>query len=315
MFAVKMLRHGSIWLTVATLGGYLGSVGWMLDLMSHFRVQYAGLLALCVASFAMLRAFRSASLAAIPLIVNVVLILPLYHESDPRPVSAGSFTAIQFNASMNNPRLDEAIQWVRDRDVDVVVVHEVNPRMLLRWTAGLPGHTCLAESARDDPFGIALFVRTEGADLTARSSSVHHERGQLVPCVAAELLFQGRSLRLLGFRAPPPISSGMTRLRDGAIANAASWVLAAETPVAVIGDFNATRWSHPIREFLSMTQLSDAEDGRGFHPTWPVGSPIQIVIDRTFSSPELVVTSRELGPDLGSDHRPQEVSFAWRDPP
>ena len=63
---------------VGTLLGFFGRTHWLLDLFSHFRVQYAALLAACALGFGlMLRPYEAAA-AGVLAILNLFLIVPFY---------------------------------------------------------------------------------------------------------------------------------------------------------------------------------------------------------------------------------------------
>jgi endonuclease/exonuclease/phosphatase family metal-dependent hydrolase len=48
-------------------------------------------------------------------------------------------------------------------------------------------------------------------------------------------------------------------------------------------------------------------------PTWRTTTPFAIPIDHALCTPPLAIQSREIGPDLGSDHRPQVLEIRWMD--
>lgn len=333
----RLLVRLGAWISVAIFASFGGRAWWMLDLGSHFRLHYAVALGGVVALLFALRAHRAALLLSLPLLVDLAVVSPLFCECGAglpgRPL--GELRVVQFNLNAGNARIDDAARWLGGTDADVIVVHEVTPRSLPVLERAMTRFERRAAAARVDPFGVALFVRTParaGVEVFAArvvddladgpangSASVRTGSRDLgsvdVPCVEARVRFAGREARLLGLRAPPPVTSGYAAKRDQRIGALAAWVAAQHTPALVVGDFNATRWSAPVRSLRTATRLRDAERGRGFHPTWPVGSPIKIPIDLAFHTPELLVTAREIGPDLGSDHLPQSVRFAWREAP
>ena len=47
----------------------------------------------------------------------------------------------------------------------------------------------------------------------------------------------------------------------------------------------------------------------GSWPAWP--GPLRIAIDHCWHADTLVAVAREVGPELGSDHRPLAVALAW----
>ena len=46
-------------------------------------------------------------------------------------------------------------------------------------------------------------------------------------------------------------------------------------------------------------------------PTWRAASIFAIPIDQALGTAPLVITRRSVGPDLGSDHRPLNISVGW----
>ena len=87
-----------------------------------------------------------------------------------------------------------------------------------------------------------------------------------------------------------------------------------DAPVLLLGDLNATPWSHPFKRLLQETGLIDGSRGMGYQPTWPAGVlPLLIPIDHCLHSQELRVVHKEVGPMVGSDHYPVIVDFAFSD--
>ena len=73
-----LLTAAGIVASVATVLGFLGRFSWLLDLFSHFRVQYMlGLLVLGVVLFIGRRS-RTASAFLLLACVNIAPVLPLY---------------------------------------------------------------------------------------------------------------------------------------------------------------------------------------------------------------------------------------------
>ena len=76
------------------------------------------------------------------------------------------------------------------------------------------------------------------------------------------------------------------------------------------GDLNATPWSHGFRQLVRPRGLRDSALGRGVQPTWNARcwAP-RIPIDHVVVSPEVQVSARTIGPDVGSDHLPVEATL------
>jgi endonuclease/exonuclease/phosphatase (EEP) superfamily protein YafD len=75
------------------------------------------------------------------------------------------------------------------------------------------------------------------------------------------------------------------------------------SPVVVMGDFNATPWSMPFRDFLSESKLMNTRQGFGILPSWPCDMlALRIPIDHILVDEKLAASHLEITDDIGSDH-------------
>jgi len=79
----------------------------------------------------------------------------------------------------------------------------------------------------------------------------------------------------------------------------------------VAGDLNATPWSPIFHRVLDLGRLRDSREGFGLHRTWPSGihALLRIPIDHVLVGEGVTVLRREVGPHIGSDHRPVIVDL------
>jgi len=89
-------------------------------------------------------------------------------------------------------------------------------------------------------------------------------------------------------------------------------------PFILIGDLNASPWSHAMRALVAEAGLRYATDGYGIWPTWFVGNPlldplVSAPLDHILVSSEWqVVDYMETG-DIGSDHVPLQADLVIRE--
>ncbi len=83
-------------------------------------------------------------------------------------------------------------------------------------------------------------------------------------------------------------------------------------PVVVAGDFNTTATGYRYQWLQAESGLhsSDSDCG-GFVGTWPSDWPgfLRLALDRAWGSPDVIFTSRQVLPDIGSDHLPILLTF------
>ena len=290
-----------------SLLGFLGSLHWALDLLSHFRVQYLLVLAVTALLLAALRRWRPAALAAALAAVNLAAVLPLYLGGT-APVSASGPTLramlMNVNAHRGDPR--RVADAVREFDPDILVLEEVSRRWLQDLAPALAGYAHSLAEPREDNFGIALFSRF--AVTRSRIAWIGEAR---VPSVEAVIRTPGGPCTVLATHPLPPGGREYSRLRNDQLTALPAWVREAEPPVLLLGDLNVTPWSVYFRRLLRDSGLRDSVRGWGVQSTWPAFHPLlRIPIDHALHSSGVRILRRTVGPDVGSDHFPLIVDFA-----
>lgn len=297
----------------ASLLGWLGAWVWWLDLLTHFRLQYAATLLLAAVLAATLRDRRLLALAAGLLALELVWLAP-YALPRPRPASGPSLHLAHFNVLTANRQHDAVQAWVADAGAELVLLEEVSPR----WAevlARTPGYRPLAVVAREDNFGLEFLLR-DGAAIEVVASETLEFAG--VPALALQLRHHGRPLAILGLHTLPPVSARNAAIRDNQLRAAAEWSRtqqAAGWTTVVLGDFNATPFSGGVTP-LATAGLRDSLAAGGLLTagSWPdLPWPLRIAIDHCWHDARLVTVARTVGPALGSDHRPLLVTLAWAD--
>jgi endonuclease/exonuclease/phosphatase (EEP) superfamily protein YafD len=286
--------------------GWLGGGFWVLDLFNHFQVQYAVLLTAATAALAVMKSFRLAALSAAFLIVPLVRLAPCVLGGAGKDGGTGLRVAT-FNVLTANTRYQDAVNWIREADPEVIFLPEVDPV----WAEALrplrATHPHAIEHPVEGNFGFAFY---------SKLPIVAHEIipcGQLgLPLLKARLDGPAGDLVFFGAHPVPPTTGFWAGERDEFLRAMAAAAVVETLPVVVAGDLNATRWSHGMKP-LWKAGLVDSARGHGAGSTWMRGSPpFAVAIDHVlFRAPGAVCRNRWIGPDLGSDHRPVVAEIAW----
>jgi endonuclease/exonuclease/phosphatase (EEP) superfamily protein YafD len=308
-FGIGLVQAGAAVAAAGTVLGYLGRWHWFLDLFAHFRGQYFAALAGTALLMGVARRPWSALLFLAAAAANAVALAPFFlppPAADRAPEGGAStpgpppLRVVTSNLLYRNPDPAPALAWLRATPADVVFLCEVTPEWSarLRTLSDLYPHQ--EHRPQHDPFGCAVLSRKPWARLEVK------EFGPFAsPSLAVRLDWHGREILLLGMHPTPPNGRAGSQFRDVALSEASEFL--ASHPVRtqiLVGDLNATPWCHAFRSLLSRTGLTDTARGRGWQPTWNVGSLLfQIPIDHVLASPDLIATERSIGPDTGSDHR------------
>ncbi|MEN8151448.1 MAG: endonuclease/exonuclease/phosphatase family protein [Planctomycetota bacterium] len=291
----------------ATIAGFFGSLWWPLDLLAHFRVQYLLGLALVVAAAALLRRWRSVAIFSLLAIPNLVVIAPLYFGPAAGSAERASptITAMLANVNTGSGDAGRLLAVIAEYDPDLVVLEEIDGEWADRLAPLEQTHPHVVLRPRWDNFGIGLYSKRPLA-----SAKIVTLGEADVPSVFATLDLEGRLVHVLGTHPVPPGNRQYVLWRDEQLERVAEFVNADRRPLLLLGDLNVTPWSFHYRRLLDRTGLIDSTRGRGVKPTWPANLPLLwIPIDHCLHSDDIVIESRETGPDIGSDHYPVIVRF------
>lgn len=289
----------------ATVLGFFGRFSWILDLLSHFRVQYLLGLGGLGLVFLVFRHRRPAAVFLGFAALNLCPILPLYVREKGPAVPAGHTLRamlLNVNTERGDPeRVREVIQAV---DPDVVVLEEISSRWVrnLEWLAKTHPHS--STQPREDNFGIGLFSRFP---LVQADTVYIGDAG--VPSIIARIETGEGPLVVIATHPLPPGGAEYSRWRNEQLEKLPEHI-PASVPVLLLGDLNVTPWNHQFRRLLKRSGLKDSAQGRGVQPTWPSDIPLLLIpIDHCLHSPDIFVSGRKTGPDVGSDHYPVIVDF------
>jgi len=305
----------TVLLLIATVLAALASVYWFFELFGHFTPHYALAALLFAPALALLRAWRWAALACALMLWNGYPVARLLLQDTPATVvTQNRFTVFHFNVNMSHEQPQRIVSHLlrNARDIDVVVLFEATTDFDTVLGAIKENFPHQIQHLQDSPFGIAIASK-HAFDLGA----ISREPSRFFPHIEATIKLPGRALPLALFavHAPPPVSGELANDRNDKLAHIArkSAAQSAMTPV-VVGDFNMTPWSPYFQRFIADSGLRDARTPRRFDHTWPVtfdNANLGLAVDHSFAHPSLQLIKRVIGPDLGSDHLPVTVTFAY----
>ncbi|MCX6996820.1 MAG: endonuclease/exonuclease/phosphatase family protein [Kiritimatiellaeota bacterium] len=290
----------------ASLLGFLGSCHWLLDLCSHFRVQYFLGLGVTALLLLMLRQRRAAAVFGALALVNLSMVLPLYFGKKPTPAAGGiPVRAMLINVNTRLGKAADVSAAIRRFNPDFVVLEEVSVPWLSDLKPVLAGYRYSVCEPRADNFGIALFSK-----FPCTRSRVAYIGDADIPSIIAEIETPRGWCTVLATHPLPPRSREYSGFRNGQLAALPRWVRRATSPVLLLGDLNTTPWNYYFKRLLAESGLQDSAQGRGVQATWPAFHPLlRIPIDHCLCSPEIGIVNRQVGPDVGSDHFPLIVDF------
>lgn len=288
-----LLRIAAGLTLAASAAGFLGSFGEPFELLSDFRVQFL-ILAAALAIPAILTKDRLAmTLAGLALTCNAAGIVPPTLTTAPHASASAATTRIVWaNLYRKQEALDRMAAWLHTHPADVVAVTELPPDGEDALRKALPEFACVTGHQQNgNPFAVAIAARISTCARTTTPADVQTLSPQGVTVIA--------------LHSRPPWDNRRLAERNHTIAEAIS--LAKDNRSVIVGDFNATPWS-PIFRAMETNHLRRANCGAPWRPSWRSQNPLfGLTLDQAWLGPDLGVVSCDLGPDIGSDHRPLVV--------
>lgn len=304
--SIAGLLQAAAFLTIAfSLCTLLPSDHYLLQLFTHFRLQYLVVTVLLLVVFAILRDLRYIAALAATALLNAALVVPWYFDRAPVRGSA-PLTLLHANVLSTNTEHDAFLDLVAAEQPDLVVLQEVTPQ----WETVL--RTLVADypqqfvEARNDNFGIALLSRLPIVTASAVDSPpLGH------PTIIADLVHSGRQFRIVASHPTIPVSRQLYDARNRQLENLVELVRLAKGPRILVGDLNVTMWDTNYRSLEARSGLRNARRGFGVAPTWPTFFPVAMIpIDHVLVSDDIGVVDVRTGPRIGSDHLPLLVTLA-----
>ena len=277
---------------------------WRLALASHFRphLASASLLLVLLVSVVALPGWVASLAALLALLAAAANLFAIWrvipHIASPATGAGGDHglrLRIAFaNVLRQNMRHVDVLGWVRRENVDVFVACEVEGV----WPEAIAELADILPYGTQSPYGdLVILSRRPLKD-------VRHPVTRYGNAVTAELNTEAGKLTLVALHAAVPRNGRDSTGRDAMIETVGHIVWRREGGVVVVGDFNATPWSIPMRRLLAGGRLAYGPGAfRGTFPSWLpdwAGIPIDLVL----AGGGWRVAGQRRGPRVGSDHYP-----------
>jgi endonuclease/exonuclease/phosphatase (EEP) superfamily protein YafD len=294
---------------LVAFGARLGALHWAGDLLSLMAdtILWAALLLLALCAW--LRAWRSAALATVALLLSGSQ-LTSAPPAARAPEASGerSLRLLVYNVYYENRTLDTVVAEVRRHDPDIVFLMEYSydvQRQIESSFADYPYR--LIEPSRFT-MGLALFSR-----IPIDSAEVYRAEATRIPIFQARLRAGGRPFTLVGGHPWPPQPQWGQLHRDQML-EIIRVAEAAAGPLIVAGDFNAAPWSHTMLLLAERAAVRQVRQPPDLTKTWHLLPRVGLPLDHVLVSDEWRLLSYQYGAPAGSDHVPLIVELHLPEP-
>jgi endonuclease/exonuclease/phosphatase (EEP) superfamily protein YafD len=287
--------------TVLVLG-MLGHLFWPFDLFAHFRVHCAAVLIACALMLLAAREWRSGVIAALAATLAASPLFDYLAPASPPALSleAGpSFRALSINTWFRNEDTNRLVGYLEASGADVIVLQEISADQGRGLHARLKAYPyAYVEGAAESD--AVLLSRWPIAD-----AGLFRLAANGVSAIRATINWRGTPITLVGAHLHWPIGPHSSARRNAELAGLALLAHSHSGPLIMLGDLNITPWSPHFQTLLGASGLRDCAIGHGLDPTWPSQVlPLGIRIDHCLASKHWRSMDTQVGPAVGSDHRP-----------
>ena len=302
-----------VWL-LAALFAMLGRHWWPLELFAHFRLVYLGA-ALLFALLAVTASWRWALLVLAAGLPHLYVVLEPAWSAQAATASPASTSAapgrpvrvLSANVFFYNRETERLRVLIARERPDIVVLQE----FALHWPATLKGL----------PPAYRFHVTHRGTDGAIVSRHPIRAKGVLgagelrFAPVWADIDVGGTLVRVIGVHTALPLDRWGYRNQSRYLDVVAKAARDFGGPVIVAGDFNLTHWTGRFSRFSAAGRLRRVAPTGLLARTWypptlgALAPVLALPIDHVLVRGPIRVVDARIGPEIGSDHRPQIVNL------
>lgn len=281
---------------------------WFIDLMSHFRVQYAIVVSLLLSLFLIFHRNKLPILVLVALLLwNVKDIYPLYVSNNGiNKTSAERISILSINLLSSNTNSEAVLNLIKEKDPDILVFMEFTPRWQQELAALYKKYPFKASEVRTDNFGIALLSKSK------MESDVTYFENNIKPSIVGRFNFSEEEFTIIATHPVPPISPETFGLRNAQLRDLAERRNDYSDNFVLIGDLNSSSFSKHFKDLLNESDLVDSRNGFGVNTTWPADFlPLRTTLDHCLVSKNIHVLDQSPQRNIGSDHLPVFVELSF----
>lgn len=309
---------------ILTVKPFIRSANWFIRLGDFPRLQVLGLLIISL----VFHLFYFNLLNVLDYIFALVLLACITHQFRcilpftpvyPKEVQSArepdlddsNVSVLIFNLLMENTNYDEVLQFIKERNADVVLLAEPNQA----WAEHL------APLNEIYPYQVAHLLENHYGMMFFSKLEIHDTEIQFIiqkdiPSIHTQIrLRSGDDIAFHGVHPRPPVpeEKGRSIERDGELLLVGKAVRESNLPCIVAGDLNDAAWSQSTQLFKRISGLLDPRIGRGFYNTFHAKYKIfRLPLDHVFHSHHFrLIKLERIKNSCGSDHFPVWIHLSY----
>lgn len=273
---------------------------WALEMAAHWQWAYLVMGATCLVLLVAVRR------AWWPIIPAVILGTSFFVQSSTlergiEPARTESVLTVgTANLNFDTRDFSSLTGWLLSPDApDVVFLQEFTEQAqrALKSPVITAKYPHRVEAPQSDQFGLAILSRHPLND----TQKLEPQDMRATLRLRALLTWMGKTVQLSAVHPMPPLDAAYAQIRDQTLREETQHLTQAGGLALMAGDFNNTPWTRGLFDIDSRMRRASGISG-----SWPnaFGGLSVLPLDHILASPGWQLLDSNLGPDLGSDHRP-----------
>lgn len=274
---------------------------WIIDLLSHFILQYAVIALILTVVFFWRRNFSMAAISVLLFILNISSTIDFGETIHAVDYAGTPFKVYSANLHINNKDLSKLNHELKEINPDIILLLEVTPVHFEQLQTVIQKYPYHIEKRSFGGPEIGFVFLSKLPIINNRVTKLSDVCNFFLEAV---IEINQKPVMFYGIHAQRPYAQNYFERKNQFL-----WlgrqIKEQSLPVIAAGDFNTTPYSSFFREIVKITGLRDSREGFGWLPSWPTYfPPLWIPIDHVLVTPDIKVRKMTAGSYIGSDHYP-----------
>ncbi len=232
---------------------------WFTDIFAHFKLQYVIILMFFLLPAALYPKRKKLFLIVLILILiiwNSWFIIPLYIQDKIVFERSGeTLSVLSINLLASNTNYSEAIQLIREKDPDVLLLLELSPQWETQLQELYPLFPFRQLFPQNNNFGIGMLSKLP------MISEITYLGKDFSPSILGETQINGAFVSILATHPVPPVGRDRFEFRNEQLEEIAKLSNRDNGNLIIAGDLNISSYSRHFQNLIETGNLKDSRKG------------------------------------------------------
>lgn len=273
----------------------------LVDITSHFKVQYFLFSLLFFVIFICLKSWKMSALAIIICLINFYEVNDyLFGKESVSTIKDKSTKIMSVNVWSDNNHYSKLINMVERENPDILVLIEINSKWDNNLKELYAKYSHIHSVNRNDNFGIVFLTNYK----TIKSETKYYGNNLRTPSIKSKVVINDKKYNIISTHPVPPMSAEYYQSRNDTLLDIAKKEGDNEKTI-IIGDLNNTMWSKNYKDFVKISDFKNTRQKVDYSwPTIPYLFIFGIPIDHILVPQNTYIVDFKTLDDIGSDHYP-----------